>query len=76
MAPFYPTWQQHIKTRWLDDYRQDDTTFHGFKNSTIECQDRSSSPKPDVSIIFCTNAEIPVVCKRVIKGRDTINKRI
>jgi len=35
----------------------------GFKNHTLVEEGGSSSPEPKIFIMFCADAEIPVLCK-------------
>ena len=43
----------------------------GFVNHTIGGAGNSFSPKPKVHFIFCADAEIPVLCRRLINGERT-----
>ena len=45
-----------------------DWSPHGFKNHTLSGEGGSSSPEPKVSYIFCADAEIPILCRRLMNG--------
>ena len=40
----------------------------GFENHTIAGEVRTSSPGPTIRYMFCANAEIPVLCGRLMNG--------
>ena len=40
----------------------------GFKNHTLSGEGSSSSPGPTINYMFCANAEIPVLCRRIMNG--------
>jgi len=48
---------------WAIDWSPD-----GFTNHTLSGEGGSSSPEPKISYMFCANAEIPVLCRRLMNG--------
>ena len=43
----------------------------GFKNHTLEGEGSSSSPEPKINFMFCADAEITVLCRRIMNsGRE------
>ena len=43
----------------------------GFKNHTLTGERSSSSPEPKILTMFCANAEIPVLTRRIMNGERT-----
>ena len=43
----------------------------GFMNHTLTGERRSSSPEPNILTMFCANAEIPVLTRRIMNGERT-----
>ena len=43
----------------------------GFKNHTLGGECGSLSPQPKISWMFCTDSEVPVLCRGIIKGERT-----
>ena len=43
----------------------------GFKNHTLGGGHLSSTPGPNLFLMFCADAEIPVLCRGIIKGERT-----
>lgn len=49
-----------------------DWSPEGFNNQTIGGQGSSSSPESKINYMFCADAEIPVLCRRLInRGRES-----
>ncbi|MFY9813111.1 MAG: hypothetical protein WCC72_10080 [Dehalococcoidales bacterium] len=40
----------------------------GFNNHTISGECNSSSPEPKISLMFCADGEIPVLCRSIMDG--------
>ena len=51
-----------------------DWSPRGFQNHTLSGEGSSSSPEPKISYMFCADAEIPVLCRRIINGEREPNK--
>ena len=47
----------------------------GFKNHTLGGERSSSSPEPKIITMFCADAEIPVLCRRIMNGGREPNFR-
>ena|SRR5271157_3639925 len=45
-----------------------DWSPEGFNNQTIGGERISSSPGPNIFWMFCADAEIPVLCRRIMNG--------
>ena len=51
-----------------------DWSPEGFNNHTIGGERISSSPGPNIFWMFCADAEIPILCRRIMNGgRETHN---
>jgi hypothetical protein len=48
-----------------------DWASDGFKNHTLGGECSSSSPEPKISWRFCVDAEVPVLCRRIMNGERT-----
>ena len=46
----------------------------GFVNHTLAGEGSSSSPGPKINYMFCADAEIPVLCRRLTNGGRESNK--
>jgi hypothetical protein len=46
----------------------------GFKNHTLGGAHYSSSPGPNLFMMFCADAEIPVLCRQLVNGGRESNK--
>jgi hypothetical protein len=47
-----------------------DWSPEGFNNQTIGGERTSPSAGPNIFWMFCADAEIPVLCRRIINGRE------
>jgi hypothetical protein len=47
----------------------------GFVNHTLAGEGSSSSPGPKINYMFCADAEIPVLCRRLMNGGREPNFR-
>ena len=45
-----------------------DWSYDGFKNHTFGGERNSLSPEPKILTMFCADAEIPVLCRRLVNG--------
>jgi len=45
-----------------------DWSSDGFVNHTVSGECSSSSDQPKISLMFCADAEIPVLCRRLMNG--------
>ena len=48
-----------------------DWAAEGFMNHTLTGERRSSSPEPNILTMFCADAEIPVLTRRIMNGERT-----
>ena len=43
----------------------------GFQNHMVGGEGNSSSPEPKINYMFCADAEIPILCRRIMNGEQT-----